>query len=82
MSETYRQTISGELARALDARRGLLSRQEFTTNALVAALEQPNALAELQRELAELRAQVARVRVAPAPPPAAPGACAVERLSF
>lgn len=82
MSETYRQTISDELAQALDARRGLLSRQEFTTLALVAAIEQPAELAALRQELAELRAQVASVRAAPAPPPAAPGACAIERLSF
>ncbi len=82
MSETYRQTISGELARALDARRGLLSRQEFTTLALVAALEQPS-VAELQRQLAELRAELQIARVAPAPPPAAPVACAsVEMLTF
>ena len=77
MSETFRQTISDELAQALDARRGLLSRQEFTTLALVAAIEQPT-LAELRRELAELRAQVASARAAPA----APVPCAVERLSF
>ena len=68
------------MAAAIDARRGLLSRQEYTTLALVAALEQPSA-AELQRQLAELRDQVARA--APAPPPAGPVACAsVEMLSF
>ena len=83
MSETYRQTISDELARALDARRGLLSRQEYTTLALVAALEQPS-VAELQRQLAELRAELRAelqlARVAPAPPPVA---CAsAEMLSF
>ena len=69
------------MAAAIDARRGLLSRQEFTTNALAAALEQPT-VAELQRQLAELRAELQGARVAPAPPPAAPVACAVEMLSF
>lgn len=64
MSAVYRQTISDELAAAIDARRGLLSRQEFTTLALIAALEQPS-VAELQRELAELRAQVARLGAVP-----------------
>lgn len=82
MSEAYRQTISDELAAAIDARRGLLSRQEFTTLALVAMLEQPS-VAELQRQLAELRAELQLARVASAPPPAAPVACAaVEMLSF
>lgn len=82
MSETYRQTISAELAAALDAKRGLLSRQEFTTLALVAALEQPS-VAELQRQLVALRAELQIARVAPAPPPAAPVACATaEMLSF
>lgn len=80
MSETYRQTISDELAAAIDARRGLLSRQEFTTNALVAALEQPTELAELRRRIEELERQPARV--APAPPPAAPVARSVELLTF
>lgn len=79
MSETYRQTISDELAAALDAKRGLLSRQEYTTLALVAALEQPS-VADLQRRIEELELQIARV--APAPPPAAPVACASEMLSF
>ena len=64
MTTTYRQSISDELAAAIDARRGLLSRQEFTTLALIAALEQPS-VAELQRELAELRAQVARLGAVP-----------------
>ncbi|MBK9945457.1 MAG: hypothetical protein IPP13_28035 [Kouleothrix sp.] len=53
------------MAAAIDARRGLLSRQEFTTNALAAALEQPT-VAELQRQLAELRAQIARLIATPA----------------
>lgn len=80
MSETYRQTISDELAAALDAKRGLLSRQEYTTLALVAMIEQPS-VAELQRRIADLELQIARV--APAPPPAAPVACAaVEMLTF
>ena len=79
MSETYRQTISAELAAALDAKRGLLSRQEFTTLALVAALEQPS-VAELQRQLVALRAELQIARVAPAPPPVA---CAsAKMLSF
>lgn len=71
------------MAAAIDARRGLLSRQEYTTLALVAALEQPS-VAELQRQLAALRAELQVARVAPAPPPpAAPVACAsVEMLSF
>ena len=81
-SVTWRQTISDELAAALDARRGLLSRQEFTTLALVAALEQPS-VAELQRQLVALRAELQIARVAPAPPPAAPVACAsAEMLTF
>ncbi len=71
MSETYRQTISDELAAALDAKRGLLSRQEFTTLALVAALEQPS-VAELQRQIEQLCDQIAR-QSAPLPPaPALP----------
>ena len=82
MSEAYRQTISDELAAAIDARRGLLSRQEFTTLALVAMLEQPS-IAELQRQLAELRAELTIGRAALAPPPSAPAACASpEMLSF
>lgn len=82
MTTTYRQSISDELAAALDAKRGLLSRQEYTTLALVAALEQPT-VAELQRQVAELRAELQGARVAPAPPPTAPVACAaVEMLSF
>ncbi len=72
MSETYRQTISDELAKALDARRGLLSRQEFTTLALVAALEQPT-IVELVQQVAQLRAELQQ-RV-----PAAPSA---ELLTF
>jgi len=81
-SVVWRQTISDELAQALDARRGLLSRQEYTTLALVAALEQPS-VAELQRQLVELRAELQLARVAPAPPPARPVACAsAEMLSF
>ena len=64
-SVVWRQPISDELAAAIDARRGLLSRQEFTTNALAAALEQPT-VAELQRQLAELRAQIARLIATPA----------------
>lgn len=34
MSRTYRQTISDELARLVDERRGVLSVQDFTTMAL------------------------------------------------
>ena len=79
MSEAYRQTISDELAAAIDARRGLLSRQEYTTLALVAMLEQPS-IAELQRQLAELRAELTIGRAAPVPTPAA---CAtVDLLTF
>ena len=82
MSETYRQTISDELAAAIDAKRGLLSRQEYTTLALVAMIEQPS-VAELQRQLVALQAELQIARVAPAPPPAAPVACAsTEMLSF
>lgn len=43
---------------AIEARRGLLSIQEFTTKALNAALEHPDELAKLRRELAELRQRV------------------------
>ncbi len=76
MSETYRQTISDELADAIDARRGLLSRQEYTTFALAAALEQPT-LAELQRQIDDLRAQLGRPQVTM--PAARPS---VEMLAF
>jgi len=68
VSETYRQSLSDELAAAIDARRGLLSRQEYTTLALIAALEQPT-VAELRRELAELRDLVERLTAAPATMP-------------
>lgn len=76
MSEAYRQTISDELAAAIDARRGLLSRQEFTTLALVAMLEQPT-IVELVQQVAQLRAELQQ-RV-PAAPSVAPSA---ELLTF
>jgi len=82
-SETYRQTVSAELARAIDERRGLLSRQEFTTAALVAAVQQPS-VAELAHQVEQLRAEVARLAVASsAPAPAAtPAPRATELLTF
>lgn len=71
MSVAYRQTISDEMAARIDERRGLLSLQEFTTLALVAALEQPS-VAELQRQIEQLCDQIAR-QSAPLPPaPALP----------
>lgn len=81
MSRVWRQTVSDELAAAVDAKRGPLTLQEFTIFALAAAIEQPS-VAELQRQVAELRAELAIVRVAPAPPPAAPVARSVELLTF
>lgn len=82
MSRVWRQTVSDELAAAVDTKRGPLTLQEFTIFALAAALDQPNALAELQRQVVELRAELAIVRVAPAPPPAAPVARSVDLLTF
>jgi hypothetical protein len=63
VSVSYRQTISDELADAIDARRGLLSRQEYTTQALAAAVAQPT-VAELVRQVEQLRSELARTRVA------------------
>ncbi len=74
MSRVWRQTISDELAAVVDAQRGALTMQEYTTFALAGATQ-------LLRRIEDLERQVARV--APAPPPAAPVACAsVEMLSF
>jgi len=82
VSRVWRQTISDELAALVDAQRGALTLQEYTTFALASAAQQPS-VAELQRQLAELRAELQIARVAPAPPPAAPVACAaVEMLTF
>jgi len=77
VSRVWRQTISDELAAQVDAQRGALTMQEYTTFALAGAAQQ---LAELRRRIEDLEIQIARV--APAPPPAAPAACAVEMLSF
>ena len=81
MSRVWRQTISDELAALVDAQRGALTLQEYTTFALASAAQQPT-VAELQRQVAELRAELQGARVTPAPPPTAPVACAVEMLSF
>lgn len=79
MSRVWRQTISDELAALVDAQRGALTLQEYTTFVLASAAQQPS-VAELQRQLAELRAELQLARVAPAPPPVA---CAsAEMLSF
>lgn len=64
MSRVWRQTIGDELAALVDAQRGALTLQEYTTFALASATQQPT-VAELQRELAELRAQVARLGAVP-----------------
>ena len=83
MSRVWRQTISDELAALVDAQRGALTLQEYTTFVLASAAQQPS-VADLQRQLAELRAELRAelqlARVAPAPPPVA---CAsAEMLSF
>lgn len=65
MSRVWRQTISDELAALVDAQRGALTLQEYTTFALASAAQQPT-VAELQRQIAELRAQIARLIATPA----------------
>ena len=62
MTRRYLQTVSNQLAAAIDARRGPLTMQEFTTLALAAACE---ALPLAQR-VAELERQVAVLKVQPA----------------
>lgn len=87
-SVVWRQTISDELAAAIDARRGLLSRQEFTTNALVAAIEQPNMadllcrIDTLQRRLDALESRPQVVPLASCDMNMASGASSAEMLSF
>jgi hypothetical protein len=73
VSRVWRQTITDELATAIDARRGPLTMQEVTTLALAAACE---ALPLAQR-VAELERQVASLKTQPAAPQAAE-----EMLSF
>ena len=72
MSVSYRQTISDELADAIDARRGLLSRQEVPASA--GRRSRATQIAELVRQVEQLRSELARTRVAaPATSPAAGG---------
>ena len=57
MSRIWRQTISDELAELIDARRGPLSLQEYTTFVLAAACEGQalaQRVAELERQVADL----------------------------
>lgn len=69
MSRIWRQTISDELAELIDARRGPLSLQEYTTFVLAAACEGQTLaqrIAELERQVAELRRGPAGIVVGPA----------------
>jgi hypothetical protein len=54
MSVTFRLTISEQLARRIEAKRGLLSLQAFTIQALVAACEGSMVEQELRAEIERL----------------------------
>lgn len=59
-------SLSDEVAARLDRARGLYSRQEFVTNALIAALEDAGAERELRAAL--LEALTKQPRVSPSAP--------------
>ena len=80
MSYAYRQTISDDMLAAIEARRGLLSIQEFTTVALAQMIERPDELDHLRRRIDELQTQLAQQHTRP---PLAPAERpAVEMLAF
>ena len=62
MSHTYRQTISDDMAECIDARRGPLSLQDYTTLALHASLCEPPIVAELRAEIERLHATIRAMR--------------------
>lgn len=75
MSTTYRQTLTDNLAARIDQARGSQSRQDFTTGALLTALEGCPCCKKLEAEIERLHRTLQAFAGQPAP-------AQDERLSF